>query len=65
MTRQNVKRFGKKVMRQTFILERGWTQNRVPLLLAALRATLLDKAAFTVQKLCRRIRGLPQHTKAR
>jgi hypothetical protein len=44
-------------------LERGRTQNRVPLLLAALLEMLLDKAISAVQKLCKRIIGLPQHTR--
>jgi len=35
----------------------------VPLLLAALCEMLLDKAYRGVQKLCRQIMGLPQHTR--
>jgi hypothetical protein len=55
MIRQSVKRFGDKIMRQLMIGAR----------LAALRETLLDKGCGGVQKLCRRIIGLPHQHKRR
>jgi hypothetical protein len=65
MTRQGVKRFGEKVMRQKLIWSVAGRKTGSHFCWPRSAATLLDKGYGGVQKLCKRIIGLLQHTKAR
>jgi len=62
MIRQNVKRFG-KIMRPLNDLERGRTQNRVPLLLTALYRPAFRRGSRRCPESVQRIRGLPHQHK--
>jgi len=64
MIRQNLKRFG-KIMRPLNDLERGRTQNRVPLLLTVLYRPAFRRGSRRCPESVQRIRGLPHQHKTR